>query len=805
MRIVKFYCDRFGGLNDKEIEFKEGLNVLLGPNEAGKSTLVNGIYNTIFKDSNLKMNYNADKKFKERFMPHPKGDYFNGNIYIEHNKKVYKIIKEWGESPQALLELPNGNIIKKEKKIKENIEKLLLYGNKTYETIVFSKQRDLKNAIEKIIKDSDTKENISSILRKTVMELDGISVDKLKSSIEKKLDELLKRWDYVNKCPENNRDIHNPYKVGVGKILKNYYQKRELEISLEETKKVEEEFEKVANKIKELKEQIKNISKEKNELSKLENDVFIRARLEPEIETLNSKIEIIKDVNKKWPKYETMIENNNDKLKELTKKLNILNKEYEESKKVENKKQLEKKFNKVKQKQEALKKLERENESIKEINNEEIQRLEKLKGIIEKNKAKIEAGTLLGNLVKKDNSIIRIKEGLEKKRNIEKNVEFKAKGYIKIEVEGVLDLEIKSSNMDFESLSKEYNDSNKKYKEILQNLKVKDLQEARENKEKKDDTNRNIKFIKMQIQDELGEYSYQELKNKIDEYKGVKDVRDKEEIQVEINKTHANISELKADNKNLNNTIKQWRERYGNEDDLLDEIIEIKTEIKQKEKELNKLKPLPDKFENSSEFKIYLSDLNRKFELLNTEFNNEKEKLYKLENKLPDTSYEEQLDEYKDIVNKYNKLIKRADKLLKIKEKFHETLNNLDEDTFKPLVKSFSKYLEKITQGNYNVGDIDDKFSIKIKNSENNTVPINLLSAGTYDGVALALRFAILENLYNDREGFVVLDDCLVDLDPDRTKEAVKLIKDFSKDNQVIFMTCSPETAKLLNGNIINM
>jgi exonuclease SbcC len=84
-------------------------------------------------------------------------------------------------------------------------------------------------------------------------------------------------------------------------------------------------------------------------------------------------------------------------------------------------------------------------------------------------------------------------------------------------------------------------------------------------------------------------------------------------------------------------------------------------------------------------------------------------------------------------------------------------------------------------------------------------MPLVLLSAGTYDSVGLALRFALLEQIFPGQEGFTVLDDCLVDLDPGRRDEAVQIIRDYAGNNQVIFTTCNRETAGLLGGTLIEL
>src|SRR6267143_650592 len=43
MRLKKLYVTNFGGIESAEVEFGPGLNVLHGPNDLGKSTLVEAI------------------------------------------------------------------------------------------------------------------------------------------------------------------------------------------------------------------------------------------------------------------------------------------------------------------------------------------------------------------------------------------------------------------------------------------------------------------------------------------------------------------------------------------------------------------------------------------------------------------------------------------------------------------------------------------------------------------------------------------------------------------------------------------
>ena len=129
----------------------------------------------------------------------------------------------------------------------------------------------------------------------------------------------------------------------------------------------------------------------------------------------------------------------------------------------------------------------------------------------------------------------------------------------------------------------------------------------------------------------------------------------------------------------------------------------------------------------------------------------------------------------------------------------------MDEQSFVPVVTAFSNYLNLLTNGSYKATDIDDDFNLKLKNENEVEMPLSLLSSGTYDCVALALRLAIAEYILGDNKGFLILDDCLVDLDPNRKDTAVKLISRFANKHQVIFTTCSPDTATLLGGYLIKI
>src|SRR5699024_4280698 len=146
-------------------------------------------------------------------------DFIDGKVVMETEDGRYEITKEWGSSENIQLLMPSGNIIKRESDVNNELSKLLVHGESTYSNIVFAKQRELKEVLFNIINNNEITNEINNLLRMTLMELDGISIDTIRANIEGELDNLYKKWDRNKNYPQNNRGVNNPYKVGLGAIL----------------------------------------------------------------------------------------------------------------------------------------------------------------------------------------------------------------------------------------------------------------------------------------------------------------------------------------------------------------------------------------------------------------------------------------------------------------------------------------------------------------------------------------------------------------------------------------------------------
>lgn len=93
MKITKIYISAFGGLRDKEIELSDGFNCIFGENENGKTTLMSFL-KMMFYGSGRASARRLDKNPRKRYQPWS-GEKMGGRVYFEHSGKRYCLEREF--------------------------------------------------------------------------------------------------------------------------------------------------------------------------------------------------------------------------------------------------------------------------------------------------------------------------------------------------------------------------------------------------------------------------------------------------------------------------------------------------------------------------------------------------------------------------------------------------------------------------------------------------------------------------------------------------------------------------------------
>lgn len=322
MKINKLKINSYGKLKEKEINFKDGINLIYGQNEAGKSTLIKFIINSFYGIS-------KNKKGKEisdfdKYKPWS-GEEFSGKLeYKLDNKEKYEIYRDFSKkNPKIFNE--NMEDISKEFNIDKNKGNEFFYEQTKIDEDLFLSTLAINQSEVKL------ENQAQNFLIQKIANLAQTGDDSI--SFKRVIDRINRRQlDEIG----TERSREKPINIVARKLQELNAEKE----NLEKFKNFKYEYEDQEN---DLKDEILNFENENNflkeiklqkENKKIENEkIKIKENIEKEnlekINSVNKKINELKINNKNiLEKYlnnnlENNLKNKNNKNK-LIKKLNII-------------------------------------------------------------------------------------------------------------------------------------------------------------------------------------------------------------------------------------------------------------------------------------------------------------------------------------------------------------------------------------------------------------------------------------------------------------------------------------------------
>ena len=469
MKINKLKINSYGKLKEKEINLENGINLIYGENEAGKSTLIKFIINSFYGISKNK----KGKEFSdyEKYKPWT-GEEFSGKINYElDNKEKYELFRDFNKkNPKIFNE--NMEEITKEFNIDKNKGNEFFYEQTKIDEDLFLSTLAINQKEVKLEKQTQ------NILIQKIANLVGTGDDNI--SYKRAIDRINRRQlDEIG----SERSREKPINIISRKI--------------EELENEKEELEKYRDYKYNFEDEENNLN---DEILKLENEnnFLIEIKLLNENEKIEKeKINIKENIEKENLEKINIIKNKINEIKINNK--NIFEK-YSEKKEINNKNK------KIKNKE----KIEKNNfEKI----NQEIINLENEKNILEKNNNELE------------NEINKLKNNFNLKINLEKE-KIKNKYLNKIEknkINNYLNLfELEKINFELENLKKEIN--NLKLKLHSLDLDKKNIEPKLDNLSKIEeelvyDNEQKVNLQKLNLSIMLAkqilEKSYDEMKNSV--------------------------------------------------------------------------------------------------------------------------------------------------------------------------------------------------------------------------------------------------------------------------------------------------
>lgn len=268
----------------------------------------------------------------------------------------------------------------------------------------------------------------------------------------------------------------------------------------------------------------------------------------------------------------------------------------------------------------------------------------------------------------------------------------------------------------------------------------------------------------------------------------------KQEIENKINSLENEIKVLKNNKNNIEKEIEKNKLENNLKKKLEIEKIKNKYNDIFSEKEIIEIINYENPENEIDEIEKNINNDKIKVETINIELKNIEDKIERYS-----TIEEERrnlLEERKNI-----EALERSMQIAKdtLTSAYEEMKNNINPQ----FVKQLSINISKITNEKYKNIIFNDKDGLIIELENGQYISADRLSVGTIEQIYLALRFAILMEITEEKIP-VFLDEAFAFYDTDRLKDTLKYFNSEFKDRQIIIFTCTRREKEILESLEIN-
>ena len=813
MRLTALRIGSFGGIARRTLDFMPELNIVLGPNESGKSTVFAALEAAFTVPSRPKGK--VRKSFLERFLPLAGGDTIDVTVEFETSSGAYSLEKRWGEDPAAVLILPGGGRVTGDEPVHERLTEILGFGLGTLKNVFLTGQSGLERTLEDLVSSEgkDTLHDLADILQTGFLEADGISVTRFREILEAGHQDYFSNWDIRRNGPaEKKGHSTGRWSREVGRILAAYYE-------LEDRKRKAREIEEQERRLRELFTREKSLSgsvgRDRAFLDTHKasfEDIDRRNTLEARIQASKRKQASLNEDYNNWLTSRGRYGELEKQLVKAEEEKRRAREVLAEAKRNAVKRTRRARYTKLKELKDRLETLEQERKGLPEVNREDVHDLRDTERRRDVLKGKLESGRVRIELEARKELELSAAAGNEEARKLT----VRPGEPVVLTEEGRLTLQhrdwriaVSAGEEDSKRLEEEIEKAEKSVRDFLASRGFTDTDEAEETLGSIRALDERIRETRKIFEEESAETSLEELEKELapeTSDSGTEGAVDLETAESDFNRTREEYEQVSREVEYLSRDISKLEERYESPEKVLDEILAIRNEERTVEDELGALASLPGGYSTVEEFRNTYRNTRDRWEREREELLAVNAEIELLEKTMPEMTAEQAAAAVSRQNREFERVRSEGIALDTVKRYSEAILEEVSRNPYGGLTERVSEYLNELTSNRYSAETGEEGLPASCVGGERTAIGYRYLSAGTKDAFALAMRLAMAE-YFGDTEGrFFILDDPLVDLDPQRQRAAAGTLENFSGVSQCILFTCHPSHAELFpTGRVIEL
>ncbi len=800
MYIQEVSCDYFAGLSHKNLVFTPGVNVIFGPNEAGKSSILQLIASLLFQHANI--NKKTDAAFLSQCFPAQNrdgrmaGNSIDGTLVLETEQGKMTLQKTWATADTAggasfRLLTPTEPYVSDA--AEQVLKELLPYPEPIYSELLLYSQRNAENSVRTILEASGSagnKQALAQELTKALSESGGAAIADIERAIEKEYARVCgSHWDFLQQRPIAGKN--GRYKTELGEILQAYYASEDAENLLRDLETREKEADAARAAYKKAEEAWRMAAAEAEAFRPLEKQLSEMDANRRSLEEQQKRLQEYKQVLRDWPILEKQVQEAERLLR--AKENRTLADRYAEAKVLHD----------------ALQAWEQEKQTPCPTQ-EDVKRareLDRKRGQMESmtQGLRIKGSVVLQNGHTMEISALRNHETLQNLSAGETEVDLREA--VSIRVPDVLQMTLTPENMDAADWQQQYTSLLREWDVLLSKFQAKDLEDVERLFAEREKQAQAAENKKEKLSALLGADSFETLAAQAQSLG--ENLLSEEEVARQI-QALCGAQTPEAFSAVARNRLQGYQEKYDSPAALDGQVETLVHAIEALEKRNADIAGIPEEYQNIADPAAYLNrllaqaeDLRQQKEDLHVRSAGAEKALETFRNDHPE-DLREQAEECERILHETKE---RAAHWKHIQDVFAEEKAKMsDTPLLKGMTDCFCENLDALTKQALS-SDFPDPHLAQpaLYNALQKKVQYETLSSGSRDTVFLAYQLAVLRSLFPEGGGILALDDICANMDIDRRDRACALLEKYGESQQVLFFTCREEYFALLPGNHIRL
>ena len=798
MKLISIRLHPFGGTADRKCTLHDGINVLEGPNEFGKSTLSNALWHALFTPTNLPRV--TLQNTIGRWYPKPGGDHARITVQFQAAGQRWTLEKTWGAGAASSLRSDSSAGIADPADVQAKLCTLLKRSKATWQHVLFTSQAQLAETMEQLRVNAGEVDEVQSLLAGPAAIPGDIPPDRLTAAVEARINQHFGRWDRASQRPEQGRGIDRRWQNGVGTLLTAWYAQETVRRALDNAIQYENDVDGVNTQIHHVAEEMSGDDEFVRNGRSIRDGLGQRAGLDERCKRLTSELRVLREIMTAWPGAAQVIEAKVSELNGVIANLESVETELRNARKRSQAEQLKRTHGLLTEARETWKVAANLLAQSTSVAPEQLTELKRLEREIDSSRIQIAAQKLMVKLESTASRSVTVQRGTGEQEVVSLSPsatwESQSEGIFRLEYQD-LKLSVESGTGDMNGLFTALEIASSQRTDILKSLGHESLaaaQLANDNHQTlATDESKKEALYRAALQGRTEE----EWTTDMTALAELPETRSVEFLEGENSRLLERKAGLDGAIRLERERIETWKRDHLDLDSLTDKIVEKNAETRQAQRELVGLPELPEGFASISD---YLTLLGKK----ETDRVAQEGRLKELEvekgrlsGAAPANTSEELRTDLEITEREFERQQAHGQALLRIKERLQSVITGRGiDDPMQGLTTAVSEHFRHLTEGRYQEVTLAGTAPAQVVGTL--TLDTNVLSQGTLGSLALATRLALSELYLKGMDGFFLLDDPFTDMDATRRAAAIQAIGTFAKKHQVLFLTCHKEHAQEL-------